>query len=143
MGRRDPPRPPYNLSTAVYNSSQYDPSAFCEPKFDSNRRQKKNKKSNKKEKKKKLYLRQNKQKVTMRKVVSSVFKNHKLFFINIVVTEICRFKIVHFLPIFRFSNRDHITGRPKLYRRIASICAQVVFKFQCFKFSHLIVINKN
>ena len=51
--------------------------------------------------------------MTIRKMVSSVFKNHKLFSSISIVTKTCRFKVVHFLPIFGLWNRDHVTGRPE------------------------------
>ena len=48
--------------------------------------------------------------MTTIKVVSSMFKKHKLFLLMVVVIEIYRFKIVHFLLIFGLWNRDHVTG---------------------------------
>ena len=48
--------------------------------------------------------------MTMIKVVSSMFKNHKFFLLMLVVTEMYWFKFVLFLLIFGLWNRDDVTG---------------------------------
>ena len=59
----------------------------------------------------KFYPKRNKWVLTMIKIVSCMFKKHKLFFISVGIgTETYRFKIDHFLPIFDFWNRDQMTG---------------------------------
>ena len=50
---------------------------------------------------------------TESKVVNSMFKNYKPFFINIVLTEIYRFKFVHVLPIFGLKNCGQVSERPQ------------------------------
>ena len=49
--------------------------------------------------------------MTIIKVVSSMFKKHKLFSLGLVVTKIYWFKIFHFLLIFGLWNCDHGTAR--------------------------------
>ena len=49
--------------------------------------------------------------MTMKKVVSSMFKITNFFSLMLVVTEIYRFKIVHFLLIYGLWNRDQATRR--------------------------------
>ena len=60
----------------IYNTSQYDPCAFCGLKGGCDRKKKKKKKI------RKIFI-QSEINMTMTKVVSSMSKKHKLFFINV------------------------------------------------------------
>ena len=61
-----------------------------------------------------------------------MFKKRKRFSLILVVTEVYRFKIVHFLPIFGLWNRDHVTGRPQTWCAYILFCTQVAFQRSTF-----------
>ena len=80
--------------------------------------------------------------IAMIKVVSSMFKKHKLFLLILVVTEIYRFKIVHFLLIFGLWKRDHVTRRLQTWCTYTLYLHSSFFKFQRSTFSNFVAYKR-